>query len=74
MLYLRLTTGSDNVLFHYVSLDWAKGVFISPAHTLAANSHLHETMMDTFGKTCTQIQEALLARENQLQVCVCTKI
>ena len=70
MLYFRLTTGSDNVLFHYISLDWTKGVFISPTHTLTANSHLHEAMMETFGKTCTHIQEALLAHENQLQVCI----
>ena len=58
VLHFRLTTGLDNVLFHYVSLDWAKGVFISHAHMAAANSHLHKAMMDTFGKTCTCIQEA----------------
>ena len=76
IVYLRLTTGLDNVLFHYISLDWTKGVFISPAHTsLTTNSHIHEAMVDTFGKTCTHIQEALLAHENQLQVCtiICYK-
>lgn len=67
-IVLRLTAGLDNVLFHYVSLDWAKGVFISPSHMLAANSPVHEAMMDTFGKTCARIQEVLSAHENQLQV------
>ena len=74
VLHLRLTTGLENVLFHYISLDWAKGVLISPPHMLATNSHLHEAMMDTFGKTCIRIQETLLAHENQLQVCIATSI
>ena len=69
ILHLRLTTGLENVLFHYVSLDWAKGIFISPAHMLAESSNLHEAMMDTFGKTCTRMQEAWQVHENEPQVC-----
>ncbi|XP_065884221.1 protein inturned-like [Dysidea avara] len=60
-----LTTGLDNVLFHYVSMDWARGVFISPTSTLT--SQLHEAMLDTFGRTCVHIRQTLFSQEHDLQ-------
>jgi len=69
LLFLfRLTTGLDNVLFHYVSLDWARGVFISPAGSLV--SLLHEAMLDTFGRTCVHIRQSLFAQDHNLQVSI----
>ena len=65
-VFFRLTTGLDNVLFHYVSMDWARGVFISPTSTLT--SQLHEAMLDTFGRTCVHIRQTLFSQEHDLQV------
>ncbi|XP_060801424.1 protein inturned isoform X2 [Amyelois transitella] len=57
----RITAGDENVLFHFVQLDTAKGVLIAPVKNIEAqaNNALYSYIIKTFRSACRRIHEIL---------------
>ncbi|XP_061426000.1 protein inturned isoform X2 [Lethenteron reissneri] len=71
----RLTSGAENTLFHYVSLEVAEGVYIAPAHSDVERlgGTLHAQLLASFHRCCLSIralfqQSSPLARTDQPDV------
>ncbi|XP_072898913.1 protein inturned isoform X2 [Hemitrygon akajei] len=59
MHYIRkLTSGSENTLFHYISLEAMQGIFITPTHTEVAqlNGSIHSQLIKNFHRCCLSIR------------------
>ncbi|XP_072112244.1 protein inturned isoform X3 [Mobula birostris] len=59
MHYIRkLTSGSENTLFHYISLEAVQGIFITPTHTEVAqlNGCIHSQLIKNFHRCCLSIR------------------
>ncbi|XP_062902617.1 protein inturned isoform X1 [Mobula hypostoma] len=57
--YIRkLTSGSENTLFHYISLEAVQGIFITPTHTEVAqlNGCIHSQLIKNFHRCCLSIR------------------
>ncbi|XP_032870611.1 protein inturned isoform X1 [Amblyraja radiata] len=54
----KLTSGSENTLFHYISSETVQGIFIMPTHTEVAhlNSSLHSQLIKNFHRCCLSIR------------------
>ncbi|KAM3964976.1 inturned planar cell polarity protein [Aphomia sociella] len=57
----RITAGDDNVLFHFVQLESAKGVLIAPVNNIEvqANNVLYSYIIKTFRSACKRIHDLL---------------
>ncbi|XP_069781344.1 protein inturned isoform X2 [Narcine bancroftii] len=54
----KLTSGSENTLFHYISLETLQGIFITPTHTEVAhlNGSIHSQLIKNFHRCCLSIR------------------
>ncbi|XP_051900568.1 protein inturned isoform X2 [Pristis pectinata] len=54
----KLTSGSENTLFHYISLETVQGIFITPTHTEVAhlNGSIHSQLIKNFHRCCLSIR------------------
>ncbi|XP_053604737.1 protein inturned [Plodia interpunctella] len=57
----RITAGDENVLFHFVQLDSAKGMLIAPVKNIEAqaNNALYSYIIGTFRSACRRIHDLL---------------
>ncbi|XP_063826822.1 protein inturned [Ostrinia nubilalis] len=57
----RITAGEENVLFHFIQLESAKGVLIAPVKNIEvqANNVLYSHIIKSFRAACTKIHELL---------------
>uniref|UniRef100_UPI00398F346E protein inturned isoform X2 n=1 Tax=Pristiophorus japonicus TaxID=55135 RepID=UPI00398F346E len=54
----KLTSGSENTLFHYISLETVQGIFITPTHIEVAqlNGSTHSQLIKNFHRCCLSIR------------------
>ncbi|KAL0830697.1 hypothetical protein ABMA28_002831 [Loxostege sticticalis] len=57
----RITAGEENVLFHFIQLETAKGVLIAPVKNIEvqANNVLYSHIIKSFRSACVKIHELL---------------
>ncbi|XP_059057559.1 protein inturned isoform X2 [Achroia grisella] len=57
----RITTGDDNVLFHFIQFESAKGILIAPVKNIEvqANNLLYTYIIKTFRTACKRIHDLL---------------
>ncbi|KAK1343209.1 hypothetical protein QTO34_015986 [Cnephaeus nilssonii] len=57
---LRLTSGPENTLFHYVALETVQGIFITPTHEEVAqlSGSIHPQLIKNFHQCCLSIRAA----------------
>lgn len=57
----RITTGEENVLFHFIQLEAEKGMLIAPVRNIEeqANNVLYSFIIRTFRSACKKIHELL---------------
>ncbi|XP_077156460.1 protein inturned isoform X1 [Paroedura picta] len=55
---LKLTSGPENTLFHYIALETMHGIFITPTHTEVAQlgGTLHPQLIKNFHRCCLSIR------------------
>ncbi|KAL8207022.1 UNVERIFIED_CONTAM: hypothetical protein K2H54_040124 [Gekko kuhli] len=55
---MKLTSGPENTLFHYISLETMHGIFITPTHTEVAQfgGTLHPQLIKNFHRCCLSIR------------------
>ena len=58
---LRLTSGLENLLLHYVSLDPGRGVMICPTHATPPGA-VHSELLLCFQRTAVAVREVLVGR------------
>ncbi|KAJ3585052.1 hypothetical protein NHX12_013774, partial [Muraenolepis orangiensis] len=58
--HIKLTTGVENTLFHYVLMDAVQGVFIAPTHHQGAqlSGSIHPQLIRNFHHCCLSIRAA----------------
>ncbi|XP_067849600.1 protein inturned isoform X2 [Heptranchias perlo] len=67
----KLTSGSENTLFHYISLETVQGIFITATHTEVArlSGSVHSLLIKNFHRCCLSIrsvfQQTLDKRERK---------
>lgn len=56
-IFLRLTSGPENTLFHYLSLETMQGIFITPTHKEVAQlgGSIHPQLIENFYQCCLSI-------------------
>lgn len=56
---LRLTSGPENTLFHYLSLETMQGIFITPTHKEVARlgGSIHPQLIENFYRCCLSIRD-----------------
>ncbi|XP_033890101.3 protein inturned isoform X4 [Acipenser ruthenus] len=65
---MKLTSGSENTLFHYVSMETVQGIFITPTHREVAqlSGSIHPQLIKNFHRCCLSIrsvfQQTLLGK------------
>uniref|UniRef100_A0A7N4PGL7 Protein inturned n=1 Tax=Sarcophilus harrisii TaxID=9305 RepID=A0A7N4PGL7_SARHA len=54
----KLTSGTENTLFHYVALETVQGIFITPTHEEVAqlNGSIHSQLIKNFHRCCLSIR------------------
>ncbi|XP_051820056.1 protein inturned [Antechinus flavipes] len=54
----KLTSGTENTLFHYVALEKVQGIFITPTHEEVAqlNGSIHPQLIKNFHRCCLSIR------------------
>ncbi|XP_078395799.1 protein inturned isoform X2 [Cetorhinus maximus] len=68
---MKLTSGSENTLFYYISLETVQGIFIAPTHTEVAqlSGSVHSQLIKNFHRCCLSIrsvfQQTLDKRERK---------
>ncbi|KAK6493907.1 protein inturned isoform X1 [Huso huso] len=68
---MKLTSGSENTLFHYVSMETVQGIFITPTHREVAqlSGSIHPQLIKNFHRCCLSIrsvfQQTLLGKEKK---------
>lgn len=57
-IFLRLTSGPENTLFHYLSLETMQGIFITPTHKEVAQlgGSIHPQLIENFYQCCLSIR------------------
>lgn len=57
-IFLRLTSGPENTLFHYLSLETMQGIFITPTHKEVARlgGSIHPQLIENFYRCCLSIR------------------
>ncbi|XP_008141605.2 protein inturned [Eptesicus fuscus] len=57
---LKLTSGPENTLFHYVALETVQGIFITPTHEEVAqlSGSIHPQLIKNFHQCCLSIHAA----------------
>uniref|UniRef100_A0A8C4SFI2 Protein inturned n=1 Tax=Erpetoichthys calabaricus TaxID=27687 RepID=A0A8C4SFI2_ERPCA len=55
---MKLTSGSENTLFHYVSMEAVQGIFIAPTHKEVAqlSGSIHPQLIKNFHRCCLSIR------------------
>ncbi|XP_006887615.1 PREDICTED: protein inturned [Elephantulus edwardii] len=55
---MKLTSGPENTLFHYVALETVQGIFITPTHEEVAqlSSSVHSQLIRNFHQCCLSIR------------------
>ncbi|NWT52311.1 INTU protein, partial [Erythrocercus mccallii] len=55
---IKLTSGPENTLFHYLSLETMQGIFITPTHKEVAQlgGSIHPRLIENFYKCCLSIR------------------
>ncbi|KAM6220419.1 protein inturned isoform 2-T2 [Rhynchocyon petersi] len=55
---MKLTSGPENTLFHYVALETVQGIFITPTHEEVAqlSSAVHSQLIRNFHQSCLSIR------------------
>ncbi|KAM9378298.1 protein inturned [Phaethornis superciliosus] len=55
---LKLTSGPENILFHYLSLETMQGIFITPTHKEVARlgGSIHPQLIENFYRCCLSIR------------------
>ncbi|XP_041057615.1 protein inturned isoform X2 [Carcharodon carcharias] len=55
---MKLTSGSENTLFYYISLETVQGIFIAPTHTEVAqlSGSVHSQLIKNFHRCCLSIR------------------
>lgn len=58
LIFLRLTSGPENALFHYLSLETMQGIFITPTHKEVAQlgGSIHPQLIENFYQCCLSIR------------------
>lgn len=58
LVFLRLTSGPENTLFHYLSLETMQGIFITPTHKEVARlgGSIHPQLIENFYRCCLSIR------------------
>lgn len=58
IFFLRLTSGPENTLFHYLSLETMQGIFITPTHKEVARlgGSIHPQLIENFYRCCLSIR------------------
>nr|XP_015201449.1 PREDICTED: protein inturned isoform X2 [Lepisosteus oculatus] len=68
---LKLTSGAENTLFHYVCMETVQGIFISPTHREVAqlSGSIHPQLIRNFHRCCLSIravfQRSLLSEDRK---------
>ncbi|XP_054846471.1 protein inturned isoform X2 [Eublepharis macularius] len=67
---MKLTSGPENTLFHYISLETMHGIFITPTHTEVAqlSGTIHPQLIKNFHRCCLSIRsifQQTMLRENK---------
>ncbi|KAJ8262129.1 hypothetical protein GJAV_G00162640 [Gymnothorax javanicus] len=68
---MKLTSGAENTLFHYVCMDSVHGIFIAPTHREVSqlSGSIHPHLIRNFHQCCLSIratfQQSLLFREKR---------
>ncbi|XP_069487212.1 protein inturned isoform X3 [Ambystoma mexicanum] len=59
---MKLTSGPDNTLFHYITLETFQGIFISPTHREVAqlSGSIHPQLIKNFHRCCLSIRSIFL--------------
>ncbi|XP_060707402.1 protein inturned isoform X3 [Hemiscyllium ocellatum] len=54
----KLTSGTENTLFYYISLETTQGIFIAPTHTEVSqlNGSVHSQLIKNFHRCCLLIR------------------
>ncbi|XP_072351780.1 protein inturned isoform X3 [Scyliorhinus torazame] len=54
----KLTSGSENTLFYYISLETVQGIFLAPTHTdiTQLNGSVHSQLIKNFHRCCLSIR------------------
>ncbi|XP_043829073.1 protein inturned isoform X2 [Dromiciops gliroides] len=54
----KLTSGTENTLFHYVALETVQGIFVTPTHEEVAqlNGSIHPQLIKNFHRCCLSIR------------------
>ncbi|XP_027710408.1 protein inturned [Vombatus ursinus] len=55
---MKLTSGTENTLFHYVALETVQGIFVTPTHEEVAQLHgsIHPQLIRNFHRCCLSIR------------------
>ncbi|NXK90552.1 INTU protein, partial [Formicarius rufipectus] len=55
---IKLTSGAENTLFHYLSLETMQGIFITPTHKEVAQlgGSIHPQLIENFYRCCLSIR------------------
>lgn len=51
---MQLTTGSENILYHFIQLDSTEGILLCPAEP-KNTSHTYEAILNNFRQCCQKI-------------------
>ncbi|KAM5159773.1 protein inturned isoform 1-T1 [Callospermophilus lateralis] len=68
---MKLTSGPENTLFHYVALETVQGIFITPTHEEVAqlSGSVHSQLIKNFHQCCLSIravfQQTLMEEKNK---------
>ncbi|XP_039182025.1 protein inturned isoform X2 [Crotalus tigris] len=67
---MKLTSGPENTLFHYICLETMHGIFITPTHAEVAqlNGTIHPQLIKNFHRCCLSIRsifQQTMLRENK---------
>ncbi|XP_068947266.1 protein inturned [Petaurus breviceps papuanus] len=55
---MKLTSGTENTLFHYIALETVQGIFVTPTHEEVAqfSGSLHPQLIKNFHRCCLSIR------------------
>ena len=73
---LRLTSGTENTLFHYVSWDSFHGIVVCPSDGDAPSTGgpVHSQVLDTFHKTCLSMRRLFSPYYKQVSFDINTRL
>ncbi|XP_039607147.1 protein inturned isoform X1 [Polypterus senegalus] len=77
---MKLTSGSENTLFHYVSMEAVQGIFIAPTHKEVAqlSGSIHPQLIKNFHRCCLSIrsifQQTMGGKERKSVSCTSSSV